>query len=188
MAGMKAPGLLDAARLTRRGFQIQMLTLLQPHCRACSMQHAALALCLIAGFAFPALVLDEGAAEHCTQGCKPTIATRDNAVCREIAVIITPLSGFPGVCECDGAFCVKPLDCNIELQFDFQVAGTLPGCVFDRKVGGTWGQTGYTTEILGCGSFGRSRVVGYSATCDPNVINCSVIMDVYCTKCAGVCP
>jgi hypothetical protein len=149
-----------------------------------------ISLGVIVGFCLPMVVLDDDTVPHCTSGCKPAIATRDGKVCAQITVAIVPLGGNPGFCECDPpTVCKKMIDCNIDLSITFSGSGTLPGCVFDRDmVGGPWGQTGYTTSILGCGAFGKSRIVGYSATCDSNVIGCSVTMDLFCPKCTGTCP
>ncbi len=154
------------------------------------MNIGVFALCVISGFCLPALtsVNDDEEGAQCSAGCQPTIATRKGATCGQINVTVTVLAGHPGACECDPPpSCRTVAHCDIDLDFQFSVIPTLPGCVFDRPIGGQWGQTGYATTVFGCGAFGDSRIVGYSPTCNKNNITCSVTMDVYCTLCNGNC-
>lgn len=141
------------------------------------------------GLALPRALGDSPPPTHCTSGCQPTTATRAGQTCAEIHATFTWFLGTPGACACQGNNCRVDQGCNVSYLVTFSVGPALPGCVFDRKVGGEeWGTTGYNVILTGCGVLGESREVAYSPTCDPNNITCKVTLDVYCSKCAGTCP
>jgi hypothetical protein len=152
---------------------------------------SAFVLSLVGGFVLPASMVNDEVA-HCTSGCKPTMTA--DAACPQITVTVAQVGvGHAGFCECDEQNrCVMWVPCDIVLSFTFGVATGLPGCTFDRDPAvGTWGQTGYTTWMWGCGgadSHGASRTLGYSATCSSSAITCRTNFYVFCPKCAGACP
>ena len=128
---------------------------------------------------------------HCTAGCKFTFVGDQGASCASIQVQFALLSGYQGTCQCQGySGCQVDTGCLLSMQVTFAPSVPGVGCVYDRNVGGTsWGQTGFVSNVTGCGSMGESREVCWSSSCDPATdIDCQLTLLTYCANCDGRCP
>jgi hypothetical protein len=127
---------------------------------------------------------------HCSTGC--TFTYDDNPDCPQIEMTVSFSPGsYAGTCECDSQNrCEKILDCDLTATMSFSIKVPYAGCVYDRAVGGTtWGQTGYSTSISGCGNYGSSRELGWSSTCNTAAMGCTTTLTVWCSVCTGLrCP
>lgn len=125
----------------------------------------------------------------CETGCQLEQSTSGSG-CPQVMAVWAPAPGsHTGTCECQSHVCKEVTKCDITVKFTFAVKAPYAGCVFDRAAGGAWGQTGYTTTVQGCGVYGASREVGWSATCDATAMGCTTTFAPYCSTCVGrQCP
>lgn len=139
--------------------------------------------CFFAGIAAPAAV--PALANPCDTGCAlEQTVSGGGCPAVEVTWSFTPGSET-GKCVCEELICVQDRQCDLEVTITFSVKIPYAGCVFNRIPGGQWGQTSYTTTIVGCNARGAARQVAWSTTCDPAQPTCITTFLPYCGNCTG---